>query len=101
LGENLFENFKSIIYKNAEELIKKEDFNVCVIAFQNKFIFFEHLDNSLITIMDDSFNLIGTLILSSKYPPHTIRIASSIDPGSLDYIDEFNNKYPFPIWGNL
>jgi hypothetical protein len=70
-----------------------------VSAFQNKLIFFEYGENSL-TIMDDSFNLIGTLILSSKYGIQTIRIAST-DPGALEYFDEYNNKYPFPIWGNL
>jgi hypothetical protein len=99
LSEEFLENFKSIIFLNAEELIKNKG-TIFVIAFKNKFIFFKNGGNSL-TIMDDSFNLIGTLILSSKYPLRTIRIASSMDPGSIEYIDAANNKFPFPIWGNL
>jgi hypothetical protein len=89
---------------------------VCVFAFQNKFILFEKGGqpvlvgsgrslfekgvNSLI-IMDDSFTLIGTVILSSKFPPSIIRIASSIDSEALEYIDEINMKFPLPILGNL
>jgi len=89
----------SIILRNVQELIKQED-NLNVIAFQNKFIFFEKGVNSL-TLTDDSFNLVGTLILSSIYPPHTLRIDSSMDPGSLEYIDIANTNFPVPIWGNL
>jgi hypothetical protein len=51
--------------------------------------------------MDDSFTVIGTVILSSKFGPSIIRIASSIDPGALEYIDEFNSKFPIPILGCL
>jgi len=71
-----------------------------VFAFQNKLIFFEKTINSL-TIMDDSFTVIGTVILSSKFPPSTIRIASSMDIGALEYIDELNMKFPIPILGSL
>jgi hypothetical protein len=59
---------------------------VCIFAFQNKFILFEKGVNSLI-IMDDSFTVIGTVILNIKFPLFMIRIASSIDPGALEYID--------------
>ena len=45
------ENFKSIIFKSAEGLIKNED-NACIFAFQNKMMLFEKGVNSL-TIMDD------------------------------------------------
>jgi hypothetical protein len=51
--------------------------------------------------MDDSLALIGTVILSSKFAPSIIRIASSIDPGALECIDELNNKFPIPILWNL
>jgi hypothetical protein len=74
--------------------------NVFVFAFQNKFILFKEGVNSLL-IMDDSFNFIGTVILSSKFPPFIIRIASSIDSGALEYLDEMNRKFPLPILGNL
>jgi hypothetical protein len=30
-----------------------------------------------------------------------IRIASSIDPGALEFIDEVNSKFPLPILGTL
>jgi hypothetical protein len=61
---------------------------------------FEKAVNSL-TIMDDSFTVIGTVILSTKFAPSIIRIASSMDPGALEYIDELNNKFPIPILGDL
>jgi hypothetical protein len=54
-----------------------------------------------ITILDDSFTVIGTVTLSSKFPPSSIRIASSMDSGFLECIDEINNKFPIPILGNL
>jgi hypothetical protein len=47
--------------------------------------------------MDDSFSVIGNIILGSKFPPSIIRIASSIDDGALEYIDEMNSKFPIPI----
>jgi len=51
--------------------------------------------------MDDSFTVIGNVILGSKFPLSNIRIASSIDSGALEYIDEINSKFPLPILGNL
>jgi len=63
-------------------------------------ILFEKGVNRLL-IMDDSYNLIGTIILPSKFAPSIIRIASSMDPGALECIDEINNKFPIPILGNL
>jgi len=45
--------------------------------------------------------VIGTIILRSKFPPSMIRIASSMDPGAIECIDEFNNTFPIPILGNL
>jgi hypothetical protein len=51
--------------------------------------------------MDDSFTVIGTVILSSKFAPSIIRIASSMDPEALECIDELNSKFPVPILGNL
>jgi hypothetical protein len=63
-------------------------------------ILFEKGINNL-TIMDDSFTVIGTIILRSKFPPSMIRIASSMDPGAIECIDEFNNTFPIPILGNL
>jgi hypothetical protein len=60
IGKLFLENFKSIILKNAEGLIKNED-NLCVFAFQNKMILFEKGVNTLI-ILDDSFTVIGTVI---------------------------------------
>jgi hypothetical protein len=98
-GKLFLENFRSIIFKNAEGLIKHE-VNACVFAFQNKMMLFEKGVNSLI-IMDDSFTVIGTVILSSKFAPSIIRIASSMDPEALECIDELNNKFPIPILGNL
>jgi hypothetical protein len=74
--------------------------NVCVFGFQNKFILFEKGVNSLI-IMDDSFTVISIIILSLKLPLSMIRIASLIDSGALEYIDEINSKFPLPILGNL
>ena len=73
--------------------------NACVFAFQNKFILIEKGTNNLI-IMDDEFDVIGTVICS-KFPPSIIRIASSIDSGGLEYKDEQNSKFPLPILGNL
>jgi hypothetical protein len=73
---------------------------VCIFAFQNKFILFEKGVNSLI-IMDDSFTVIGTVILNMKFPLSMIRIASLIDSGALEYIDKINSKFPLPILGNL
>ena len=73
---------------------------VCVFEYQNKFILFEEGVNSLI-IMDDSFTVISTIISYSKFPPSMIRIASSMDSGALEYIDEINSKFPLPILGNL
>jgi hypothetical protein len=70
-----------------------------VFAFQNKIIFFEKGVNNL-TIMDNSFTVIGSVILS-KFPPSIIRIASSIDSEAQEYIDELNSKFPIPILGNL
>jgi hypothetical protein len=61
---------------------------------------FEKGVNSL-TIMDDKFSVIGTINLSTSFPPSIIRIASSMDPGALEYIDELNNKFPIPILGDL
>jgi hypothetical protein len=37
--------------------------------------------------MDDSFTVIGNVILGSKFPLSKIRIASSVDYGALEYID--------------
>jgi predicted ribosome-associated RNA-binding protein Tma20 len=88
-----------LIFKNTVGLIEKED-KAYVFAFQNKFILFEKDVNSLI-IMDNSFTVIGTVILNSKLPPSKIRIASLIDSGALEFIDEFNSKFPLPILGNL
>ena len=51
--------------------------------------------------MDDSFIVIGTVILNTKFPLSMIRIASSIDSGALECIDEINSKFPLPILGNL
>jgi hypothetical protein len=51
IGKLILENFKSIIFKNAEGIIKNEK-NACLFAFQNKMILFEKGVNSL-TIMDD------------------------------------------------
>jgi hypothetical protein len=99
IGKLFLENFKSIIFKNAEGLIENED-NACIFAFQNKMMLFEKGVNSL-TIMDDSFTVIGTVILSTRFAPSIIRIASSMDPGALECIDELNNKIPIPILGNL
>ena len=50
--------------------------------------------------MDDSFTVIGSVIFSNV-PPSIIRIASSMDSGALECIDELNNKFPIPILGNL
>jgi hypothetical protein len=71
-----------------------------VFAFQNIIILFERGVEGL-TILNDSFNVIGTITLSSKIPLYFIRIASSIDSGALEYIDEFDTKLPIPILGNL
>ena len=49
--------------------------------------------------MDDTFTVIGTLILRSKFPPSIIRIASSMDPYTLECIDEINNNFLIPIMG--
>ena len=54
-----------------------------------------------LTIMDDSFTVIGTVILSLKFSLSIIRIAYSLDPGALEYIDLFNQRFPFPILGSL
>ena len=51
--------------------------------------------------MDNSFTVIGSVILNSKLPPSIIRFASSIDSGALEFIDEFNSKFPLPIMGTL
>jgi hypothetical protein len=51
--------------------------------------------------MDDSFTVISTIILSLNLPVSMIRIASSIDSGALEYIDEINSKFPLLILGNL
>lgn len=51
--------------------------------------------------MDDSFTVIGTVILYSNFPPSIIRNASSMDSEALEYIDEFNSKFPIPFLGNL
>jgi hypothetical protein len=51
--------------------------------------------------MDDSFNVISSIISYSKFPPSIIRIAYSMDPGALECIDEINSKIPIPIVGNL
>ena len=51
--------------------------------------------------MDDSFTVISTIILSLKFSLSVIRIASSMDSGALEYIDEINSKFPLPILGNL
>jgi hypothetical protein len=56
---------------------------------------------NILTIIDDSFTVIGTVILSERFAPSIIRIASSIDPEALECIDELNNKFPIPILGNL
>ena len=58
IGKLFLENFKSIIFKNAEWLIENE-VNVSIFAFQNKMMLFEKGVNSL-TIMDDKFSVIGT-----------------------------------------
>jgi hypothetical protein len=71
-----------------------------VFAFQNKIIIFQKWGNSL-TIMDDPFNLIGTVTLYSNLPLFIIRIGSSIYSGALECIDELNNKFPAPILENL
>ena len=78
----------------------KIGYDTSVFAFNNKIILFEKLVNNLI-IMDDAFAVIGTVILSSKFPPLIIRIASSIESGALEYIDELSRKFPLPILGNL
>jgi len=80
-------------------LFKKEE-NLCLFSFQNKIILFEK-EVDCLTIMDDSFNVISTVILSSKYPPSIIRIASLMDSGALECIDAFNHKFPIPIMGYL
>jgi len=85
IGKLFLENFKSIIFKSAEGIIKNEA-DACIFAFQNKMMLFEKGVNSL-TIMDDSFTVIGTVILSTRFPPSIIRIASSMDPGALECID--------------
>ena len=54
-----------------------------------------------LTIMDDPFNLIGTVTLYSNLPLLIIRTASSIYSGALECIDELNNKFPIPILENL
>jgi hypothetical protein len=97
IGKLFLENFKSIIFKNAEGLIENE---VNAFAFQNKIMLFEKGVNSL-TIMDDSFTVIGSVTISTRFAPSIIRIASSMDPGALECIDELNNKIPIPILGNL
>jgi hypothetical protein len=51
--------------------------------------------------MDESFTVIGTVILGSKISLSFIRIASSKDAGALEFIDEFYNKFPLPILGNI
>ena len=51
IGKLFLENFKSIIFNNAEGLIKNE-VNACIFAFQNKMMLFEKGVNS-ITIFDD------------------------------------------------
>ena len=61
-GKLFIENFKSIIFKNTEGLIKEEE-KAFVIAFKNKMIFFEKGVNTL-TIMDNSFTVIGTVTLN-------------------------------------
>jgi hypothetical protein len=71
-----------------------------VFAFQNKILLFKKGVDSLL-IMDDSFSVIGTVILSSKFSLSIIRIASSMDPGALEYIDVFNQRFPIPILGSL
>jgi hypothetical protein len=62
IESSFLKNFKSFIFKNTDGLIKNED-KAFVFSFQNKFILFEKVDNSLI-IIDDSFNVIGTVILN-------------------------------------
>jgi hypothetical protein len=99
IGKLFLENFKSIIFKNVEGFIK-DDLTASVFAFHNKMMLFEKGVNRL-TIIDDSFTVIGTVILSERFAPSIIRIASSIDPGALECIDELNNKFPIPILGNL
>ena len=89
------EKFKSIIFKNIESYIEK-DGKPCVLALQNKIILFEKGVEGL-TIMDDSFTVIGNVILGLKFPLSNIRIACSIDSGALEYIDEFYHKFPIPI----
>jgi hypothetical protein len=98
-GKLFLEKFKSIIFKNAEDFNKKH-LTASVFAFQNKMMLFEKGVNS-ITIMDDSFNVIATVILSSKFAPSIIRIASSTDSEALECIDELNNKFPIPILWNF
>jgi hypothetical protein len=51
--------------------------------------------------MDESFTVIGSVILYSNFPPSIIRNAPSVDSGALEYIDEFNSKFPIPLLGNL
>ena len=98
IGKLFLENFKSIIFKNVEGLIEN-DVNAYIFAFQNKMMLFEKGVNSL-TIMDDSFTVIGSVIFSNV-PPSIIRIASTIDSEAFEYIDVLNCKFPFPILGNL
>jgi hypothetical protein len=50
-----------------------------------------------ITILDDSFTVISTVILNLDAPLYQIRIAPELDLGALEYIDAFNSKFPFPI----
>jgi hypothetical protein len=69
-----------------------------VYAFKNKIIFFspewEHL-----TILDDILTEISTAYLKLQAP--LLSVASVMDTGVIEYIDAFNNRFPFPIMGNF
>ena len=67
-----------------------------VFAFRNKIIIFSPKTRDYLTIMNDKFDVISTVFLKSKAP--LFSITPLMNSGVLECSDQFNNKFPFPLF---